>query len=81
MASAAQEKNVSLQKCLCKISILIEKLNEHMINKFNNSSFTIKSIKNMNVLFLHENAEDKSQFNVAPYGASGYFGPILFRLC
>ena len=22
----------------------------------------------MNALFLHENAEDKSQFNVAPYG-------------
>ena len=35
---------------------------------FHNSSFTIKSIKNMNALFLHENAEDKSQFNVADYG-------------
>ena len=41
-------KNFSLQKRLCKIRIIIKKIIEHIINKFNNSSFTIKSVKNMN---------------------------------
>ena len=50
-------KNFSLQKRLCKIRIIIKKIIEHIINKFNNSSFTIKSVKNMNALFLHENAK------------------------